>query len=909
MGYINVEGAMIARTASGEQIARARRYVYHQGTDVLARLYTDVGLTDLLANPTIADETGTFEPCYTVDGLYRIVIETPKGERVAVFDNIDVRSAEVAAAASASAAATAALSAQRWAAETEDSIVADGLHSALHYAAKAAASQVAAGSSQSATEVARTAAETAHTGAAAARVAAETAQASAEGARTVAEAARTASLAAQTVAEVAGSGAQAARTQAELAAIAAGAPIHASTAAGLAATSNGDVFLVSTAPGIQVRQNVSGTASVLGWLGEVLYDNAASVIASTETGFATGAIIRTREGAFAYKVAAANATTHHLTTAGGVKLHVLPGPDGYANILAFGATGVAGQNQNAALVAAAASGLPIVLPATGGRYEFSSTLQLTAPWRGLYTAWSSQTVNPGAELKFTGTGTAIVTGLSLECLELTADTTVAGQSGIRIENSVFGVKYHDITLRDFDGTSFAVGLKNSRASFYTDFNGIHIRNDNRDGAVGLYVSGLGLPNSNANTFTNVFITGRLVDFFHIEGNSNKFINVNATPRLDAMTTLTFSSLFKIEGHLNSFDTVYVEPFGSVYPTRVWQFTTGSGGLGANSNKFQNVYLASIGGNGNPYALVEDVGTNNDVQIRPISFNFPQGAGTPKGQGNLIFNAGFRAIDVAGMPKGWQKSGTGTVTRLTSPARGDAYVMSLDVVNSAVTLQQVLVTTANPVTFNCLGTYPPAKFEGQTITVGVWCLSSVAGMGSIAANAGGPTVGSMRHTGSGKWEFLTVQLRGAPVMTTLQVQLRTHFQNAAQTGTVHFSEPVLVMGEDVPRSPEPRPLNDAEAVLAGRIVNNPIVTFPDGNATPSIMDGNVFMTGNTAATTITNFTGRHVGGGAQDIRIFVNDSNTTLANNSNIRTTTNASKVLVRNTVCSLLWNGSRWIEY
>lgn len=848
MGYVNVESAMVALAAEGKKSARARLYVYHYGTEILARLYADADLTNLLANPMIADEAGTFNDCHTVDGRYRVVVETLKGKSVSTIESVEVLSSKVSASISASAAATSAVTAQQWAASAEGVVLANGLHSARHYAATAAASEA---------------------------------------------------------------GANAARNQSELAAVAAGAPIHASTSDGLAATANGDVFLVATEPGMQVQQNDSGTGSFLGWLGEVLYDSATALINSTHAGFAVGIVIRTREGGFAYKVAAANATTHHLTTAGGVKLYVLPGSDGYANILAFGATGVSGQDQSAAFTAAAASGLPVVLPSTGstGRYEFSTTLSLSAPWRGSHTGKSSQVLNPGVKMRFTGTGTAIVTGLSLECLDITADTAVPGQSGIRIENSVFGVKYHDITLRDFDGTSFAVGVINSRASFYTDFNGIHIRNDYRDGAVGLYVSGLGLPNSNANTFTNMFITGRFVDFFHIAGNSNKFINVNTTPRLDAMDTLTFNTAFLIEGHLNSFDTVYIEPFGDVYPENLWQFTTGVGDYGANSNSFENVYLASIGGTGNPYALIADEGTNNDVQIRPIGFNFPQAAGTPKGQSNLIFNAGFRALDASGLPRGWQTSGTGTATRVDTPVRGDVQSMKLDVANNAMTLQQILVTPSNPSVFNCLGTYPVGKFENQTITVGVWCLSSVPGLGALKANAGGATVGNSRHTGSGAWEFLTVQLRGAAGMTQLQVQLRTDYQNAPRTGTVYFTEPVLVLGEDVPRNPDPRPLNDAEAVMAGRIVHNPVVTLPDGGATPSIADGNVFITANTAATTITNFTGRHEGGGAQLIKIFVNDSNTTLANNGNIRTLTNANKALVRNTVCSLLWNGSRWIEY
>ncbi len=44
-------------------------------------------------------------------------------------------------------------------------------------------------------------------------------------------------------------------------------------------------------------------------------------------------------GGFRYEEAESNATDHHVTTAGGVKLYVLPGADGAVNVLAFGAKG------------------------------------------------------------------------------------------------------------------------------------------------------------------------------------------------------------------------------------------------------------------------------------------------------------------------------------------------------------------------------------------------------------------------------------------------------------------------------------------------------------------------------------------------------------------------------------------
>lgn len=115
--------------------------------------------------------------------------------------------------------------------------------------------------------------------------------------------------------------AEAARDQATLAAQAAGAPMFASLAAGEAGTANGDVFMVKTDAGVQVYENASGSGSLLGWLGEVLFDDVPALLASTLTGFSVGHIIRTRKEGFPYKVVSIG---EHLTTAGGVKLRVVP---------------------------------------------------------------------------------------------------------------------------------------------------------------------------------------------------------------------------------------------------------------------------------------------------------------------------------------------------------------------------------------------------------------------------------------------------------------------------------------------------------------------------------------------------------------------------------------------------------
>src|SRR5690554_2730855 len=62
--------------------------------------------------------------------------------------------------------------------------------------------------------------------------------------------------------------------------------------------------------------------------------NTVQALLADESSYAPGDIIVTREG-FRYRVAASDATDHHLTTAGGVKLYVLPTDDGVINFRAF----------------------------------------------------------------------------------------------------------------------------------------------------------------------------------------------------------------------------------------------------------------------------------------------------------------------------------------------------------------------------------------------------------------------------------------------------------------------------------------------------------------------------------------------------------------------------------------------
>lgn len=148
----------------------------------------------------------------------------------------------------------------------------------------------------------------------------------AETAQTAAELAETNAETAETNAELAQVASETARTQAELAAIAAGATIYDTIANGLAGSADGDVFLVATEPGVKVYRDDAGTETLLGWLGDVLFDNVATLLASTST-FATGTITRTREEGFAYKAVASGGHVQNSASPTPQEFEVLAGRD------------------------------------------------------------------------------------------------------------------------------------------------------------------------------------------------------------------------------------------------------------------------------------------------------------------------------------------------------------------------------------------------------------------------------------------------------------------------------------------------------------------------------------------------------------------------------------------------------
>lgn len=138
-------------------------------------------------------------------------------------------------------------------------------------------------------------------------------------------------------------------------------------------------------------------------------------------------IIQTAAEGFRYKVAASGATDEHVTTAGGVKLKVLPGAYGY-NVKAFGATGDGTTDDITAVNLACSSvvalgGGTVYFP--GGTYDISAPIDAVsngdAPLRLIGESRATTTI-----LKETSTTIATGNTQTLVCLGSTRMGDVSG---------------------------------------------------------------------------------------------------------------------------------------------------------------------------------------------------------------------------------------------------------------------------------------------------------------------------------------------------------------------------------------------------------------------------------------------------------------------------------------------------
>lgn len=496
-------------------------------------------------------------------------------------------------------------------------------------------------------------------------------------------------------------------------------------------------------------------------------------------------------------------------------------------------------------------------------------------------------------LDYYGTGLAFSSDAPQEDRGFTLRSKADGQSGYRSPGGI-GSKISNIQCIDFDTVSFGLGYAGASGVYFADVNHIHCENATREGGDGFIIDGGVLPNSNCNVVRNLFVKGKFDRFVVINGNANVLIGGNCEPNNSSYAP---TAVVQMNGIGNKWFKPYVEPVGATVPDVMFGF-----GSGSRNNVIEDVYWP--GNSRNASFRISDLGVGNEVQIAPNGENFTQSPPRNASFTNLMPNSGFRAVKADGMPVGWTKSGTGTISVDTTTVRGEGRSLKLESAASAVTANCFIATNI-PGTRLPLKHFPIGKLRGRTMTVGAWCWSETAGLGAIKLSTGSVTYGSENHSGSGEWEFLSLQTRIEDTATEVSFQLRTDANNVATTGACYFSEPMVVVGREIPVS-MPHPLDDGDAAMAGRLTWNPPITLTVDNATPSVADGNAFLEANTVATTVTNFTGAREG---QEIKILTTSANTVLKNNTTIATTTGADKALSSGVIYKLIYLNSKWREF
>lgn len=151
----------------------------------------------------------------------------------------------------------------------------------------------------------------------------------------------------------------------------------------------------------------------------------ATLLANTEPSYTLGTVFATRAEGFVYQVLAPGATDHDLTTAGGVKLRYVPGPEG-ADPRAIGAP-CNGVDDDAPFVETLFAKHKHVNLASGRSYVFASVIGL--PDQGLYVDIPYRLTGVGAHVILDGVaaGDDILTSVTAKATPSTSANAFAGK--------------------------------------------------------------------------------------------------------------------------------------------------------------------------------------------------------------------------------------------------------------------------------------------------------------------------------------------------------------------------------------------------------------------------------------------------------------------------------------------------
>lgn len=513
---------------------------------------------------------------------------------------------------------------------------------------------------------------------------------------------------------------------------------------------------------------------------------------------AAGDIIRTQAEGFSYQVAASGASDHHVITAGGVKLYVLPNSDGEVNVRAFGTAGDGVADDTAAFTKALATQRDVFVP--NGTYLITDTL--TATWQRLRGQNGNRTT-----LKFNHTNgdfaVKVLTGERGGGIErLTIDAAVDGLKGLNLRGTVIS-KTDQVFINNFTQIAMQLGDTPGLGGIYwSKVSGVRIRMDSdKNGVTGVLIDGGAIPGSNDNLLENIVIGGNYQRALHIKGIGNTV--VNGTIELTRGNENVLSLVY-IEGSGNRVQDMYVEPIGTP-PATIIEF-------GSNSSGNEVEVWPQFAPLTNVSAAIVDTGAHNKVKFKRVGGNFKIGP-EAENSDNLVINSNFAVWRDANNPRGWL-FGSARVSRVAAALAGEPNILRMTESATHSTIQYYLNDY-----FTSTSGGDPLDLEyirGKPVIAGVWCRTSIAGAGGIRfENQGGVTnaFGTDTHSGSGNWELLIAHRQVPEASTRSWIELRSHPTNSNITGEVDFRDPFIVIGTEIPYF-MPRPLNDSGGQMFG-----------------------------------------------------------------------------------------------